>query len=214
MIELIAVPCNNGNEFTYFKKCCGNCKYAEHLKNKNNMFKCIHIKRVNRYPAMYNNIRILSQTPCRYFDFVDNYEYNPDARLHNKNESNIKVQYDYSKSTLKIEKAADIELKGVFMGDLQSIQIGEHTIQCDETLAAILRKNPLAVDVYSDGKHRECIYDPIRVIMNDKTVDAEAEILVINEKIVTRITFRPDGSLNIKRTDIGQEYDEFGRKVE
>lgn len=96
---------------------------------------------------------------------------------------------------------------------MQTLQLNGQTIQCDDKLAEILNGNAEEISVWGDGKHRSAIYDPVRVIANDKTEDTESEILVVTNTNVFRFTIDNTGNLHESHSKIGEIYNEFGKKV-
>lgn len=80
-------------------------------------------------------------------------------------------------------------------------------------LQSILSGNISKTGVWSASKHREAIFDPFRVIINDKTEDTDAEVLVISSNLVYRITSGKDGNFDIEHSKINEIYDINGRKV-
>lgn len=80
-------------------------------------------------------------------------------------------------------------------------------------LQSILSGNISKTGVWSASKHREAIFDPFRVIINDKTENEEAEILVITNSLVYRITNGDDGNFVITTSKINEIYDINGRRV-
>lgn len=97
---------------------------------------------------------------------------------------------------------------------MNGVSFAGMTLQCDDKLKEILSSKPAEISVYSDGKHRTAIYNPVRVILNDKTEGSESEVLVITDKDVVRITVNELGKLCSSRTRIGELFDEFGKRID
>lgn len=96
---------------------------------------------------------------------------------------------------------------------MEEMNIAGIAIKGDENLMKILNGKHKEISVWGDGKHRSVICDPVLVIANDKDKTSEAEILVITDSDVVRFSFNPDGTLNSKRSKIGEIYNQFGKKI-
>ncbi|MBO5389035.1 MAG: hypothetical protein J6A59_13080 [Lachnospiraceae bacterium] len=115
-------------------------------------------------------------------------------------------KYKLPEDISKVIKENDIEKAKELLDEYDK---NSHKIN----LTDIIGSKASLVGVWGDGKHREVIFDPFRVIVNDKTEDTEAEVLVISDSLVYRITMGKNGNFNIEHSKINEIYDINGRKI-
>lgn len=98
--------------------------------------------------------------------------------------------------------------------EISTVSLGLKGAVLPKEIENIVR-NATSVSVWADKKHRTAILEPIRVIINNKSNKVDtSEILCITEKLVYKYTVQEDGSLLENITKIGEEYNEFGKKIE